>query len=55
MDSGVWVDGYGRGHYAEEEAAPSPDDNTEYLSNDDAGRRHDPWRGYNARCRNAVD
>jgi hypothetical protein len=55
MDSGVWVDGYGRGHYADGEAPPSPNDNTEYLSNEDAGRRHDPWRGFNAKCRNTVE
>ena len=55
MDSGVWVDGYGRGHYADGDAPPSPNDNTEYLSNEDSGRRHDPWRGFNAKCRNAVD
>ncbi len=53
-DSGVWVDGYGRGHYADGEAAPSPNENSEYLSNEDSARRHDPWRGFNAKCRNAA-
>ena len=53
-DSGVWVDGYGRGHYADGEAASSPNENSEYLSNEDSTRRHDPWRGFNAKCRNAA-
>jgi len=53
-DSGVWVDGYGRGHYADGGAAPSPNENSEYLSNEDSARRHDAWRGYDAKCRNAV-
>ena len=54
-DSGMWVDGYGRGHYSDGEATPSPNDSTEYLSNEDSTRRHDPWRGFNSKCRNAVD
>lgn len=53
--SGVWVDGHGRSHYASEAVAAEGDDNPAALSAEDARRRSDPWRGYNSKCRNAVD
>jgi hypothetical protein len=51
--SDVWVDGYGRGHTAS--GPVETDGNPAVLSAEDAHRRSDPWRGYNSRCRNAVD
>jgi hypothetical protein len=51
--SGVWVDGHGRSHYASE--AAETDDNPAALSAEDDRRRSDPWRGFNSKCRNAVD
>jgi len=53
--SEVWVDGYGRGHYASGAMAADADSNPAVLSAEDARRRSDPWRGYDARCRNATD
>jgi hypothetical protein len=53
--SEVWVDGYGRSHYAGGGTAVEADSNPAVLSAEDAHRRSDPWRGYDARCPNAVD
>jgi hypothetical protein len=53
--SGVWIDGYGRSHFSSEGTAAEADSNPALLSVEDGRRRSDPWRGYNSRCRNAVD
>lgn len=47
VEAEVWIDGYGRGHYA---SAASDDTNPASLSPDDDGRRHAPWHAYNSDC-----
>ncbi|MBV9990686.1 MAG: hypothetical protein JOZ72_05270 [Alphaproteobacteria bacterium] len=42
----VWVDGYGREHYA----VATPDDNPGALSAEDEHLRRKPWRGWNSDC-----
>jgi hypothetical protein len=51
----VWVDGYGRSHYASGAVTTDTDGSAAVLSAGDTRRRSDPWRGYNSKCRNAVD
>jgi hypothetical protein len=44
----VWVDGYGRSHYAAGEQA---DENPARLSREDRHTRREVWRGYDSKCR----
>ncbi len=53
--SDVWIDGYGRSHYASADVTTDTDDGPPVRATEDARRRSDPWRGYNSKCRNAVD
>jgi hypothetical protein len=43
----VWVDGYGRSHYAAGEQA---DENPARLSREDRHTRREVWRGYDSKC-----
>lgn len=43
----VWVDGYGRSHYA---AGEQVDENPARLSREDRRMRRDVWRGYDSKC-----
>ena len=47
-EAALWVDGYGRSHYAS--AAASDDTNPAALAADDVRRRHAPWHAYNSDC-----
>ncbi len=44
----AWVDGYGRAHYASDDA--SQDDNPAGLSHETRRMRRDPYRGWNSDC-----
>jgi hypothetical protein len=44
----VWVDGYGRSHYAAD--GPPQENNPAALAAEDIHRRMKPWRGYNSDC-----
>jgi hypothetical protein len=55
VGSEVWVDGYGRSHYASGGMAGDADRNPAPLSVEDAHQRLDPWRGYDANCPDARD
>ena len=43
----IWVDGYGRSHYA---AGGQADENPARLSREDRRTRHEVWRGYDSKC-----
>lgn len=45
----VWIDGYGRSHYATN-AADTDDANPAKLNAEDRHNRRAVWRGYNSKC-----
>jgi hypothetical protein len=51
----AWVDGYGRAHYASDDA--SQDENPARLNREERHVRRDPYRGWNSDCdeRDAVN
>jgi hypothetical protein len=51
----AWIDGYGRGHHAAGAMAQEADSNPGLVSVEDSRRRFDVWRGFNSKCRNAID
>ena len=49
----VWVDGYGRAHYAD--YGPPGDEAPGTISRKDERERMRPYRGYNSKCDNRID
>jgi hypothetical protein len=48
MRKPAWVDGYGRAHYASDDA--EQDENPAHLSRETRRMRRDPYRGWNSDC-----
>jgi hypothetical protein len=49
----VWVDGYGRAHYAD--YGPLEDEHPGMISRKDERERMRPYRGYDSKCDNRTD
>ena len=52
-DADVWVDGYGKAHYAD--YGPIEDEHPGLISRKDEHERMRPYRGYDSNCDNGID
>jgi hypothetical protein len=52
-DAGVWVDGFGKVHYAD--YGPLDDEHPGLIAGKDEHERQNPWRGYDSKCNNRIN